>query len=137
MAANMRLSTTLRNNIAYLISTLIDAGGGAGTIQIRNGTQPASAQDAATGVLLATLTFAGPSHFSTGNGIETFAAITEDSAADASGTATWARILNGAGNTVFDCDVNTSGATINLNTTAIVIGGPVRITAFTVTVPAG
>jgi hypothetical protein len=33
--------------------------------------------------------------------------------------------------------VGTSGATINLNTTSIVAGGPISVTSFTVTVPAG
>jgi hypothetical protein len=38
---------------------------------------------------------------------------------------------------VCDGDVSTSGASLNLNTTAIVSGGPVNITSFSITAPAG
>ena len=65
----------------------------------------------------------------------TFDAITEDSSADATATATWARIEDSDGTNVFDGDVSTAGAMINLNTAAIVAGGPVRITSFTITMP--
>lgn len=137
--ANMRLATATRNAIANAIRDLIDAGTGAGTIEIRTGTQPASANDAATGTLLATLTFSDPSAPGAASGVTTFSAITEDAVADATGTAAWARVKDSAGNTIFDVDVSATGggSTIELNTVAIVAGGPVRITAFTVTVPAG
>jgi len=64
-------------------------------------------------------------------------AITQDSAADATGTATWARIADSTGATVFDVDVTVTGAggTLQFNTTSFVIGGPVLISAFTITVP--
>jgi hypothetical protein len=66
----------------------------------------------------------------------TFSAITQDTSADATGTATWARIADSTGATVFDCDVGTSGATLNLNTTSIVAGGPIQVSSFTLTDPA-
>jgi len=111
---------------------------GAGTIKIYDGSQPADADTALSGqTLLAELTFADPSAPAAVNGLLTFNAIVEDSSADATGTATWARIEDSNSNTIFDCDVGTSGATINLNSVAIVISGPVSITSFTVTVPAG
>ena len=137
--ANMRLSTALRNAMIQQVQVKADAGAGAGTINIRSGSQPASAEDAETGTLLATLTFSDPSAPSASGGVLTFSAITEDSSADATGTATWARIKDSTGATVFDCDVTATGGggTIQLNTTSIVAGGPVRITAFTATMPAG
>jgi hypothetical protein len=136
--ANMRLASATRNELAQRFQVLLDAGAGNGTIKIYTGTQPASADDGIGGAtLLGTLTFSKPSAPAASGGVLTFNAIAQDDAADASGTATWARIADSDGNTVFDCDVGMSGATINLNTTTIVAGGPISITSFTITVPAG
>jgi hypothetical protein len=135
--ANMRLAAATRNSLAQRFQVLLDAGAGNGTIKIYTGTQPASADDGIGGAtLLGTLTFSKPSAPASSGGVLTFNAITQDDAADATGTATWARIVDSTGNTIFDCDVGTAGATINLNTTSIVAGGPIAITSFTITVPA-
>jgi len=136
--ANVRLPNTVNAAACDAVVDLIDAGAGAGTIQIRSGTQPADADDAATGTLLATLTFSDPAFgAASAAGVATASSITDDSSADADGTATWARILDSDSATVFDCDVGTSGTTIELNTAAIVTGATVSITAFTVTHPDG
>lgn len=137
--ANLRVADALRNAQLQLIADAINAGSGPGTIKIYSGSQPADADDAVGGgnTLLATLTFADPPEADITNGVLTFDSIVRDEDADATDTATWARIEDSDGNNVFDCDVGTSGATINLNTTSIVIGGPVEITTFTLTAPAG
>jgi hypothetical protein len=135
--AILRLSTTARNALANAIKTAIDAGAGAGTIKIYSGAQPATPQDApaTANVLLGTLTFSKPS-FPTGTvGVITASAITQDSSADASGTAAWARLADSDGNAIMDVDVGTTGCTINLNTTTVVSGGPIAITSATITVP--
>jgi hypothetical protein len=132
--ANVRVTAALRNARLDAIKTAIDAGAGAGTIKIYTGTQPANADAGLSGnTLLGTLTFTDPSAPGAASGVLTFSAITQDTAADATGTATWARIADSTGATVFDCDVGTSGATINLNTTSIVTGGPIQISSFTLT----
>lgn len=136
--ANVRLPNAVTAAACDTVVDLIDAGAGAGTIQIRSGTQPADADDAATGTLLATLTFSDPAFGAASvAGVATASAITDDSSADATGTASWARILDSDSATVFDCDVGTSGATINLNTVAIVAAAVVSISSFTVTHPDG
>ncbi len=135
--AIIRFVTTAKNNALDTLKTAIDAGSGAGTIKVYNGTQPTSANDAiTTQTLLATLTFSDPCG-TTSSGTLTMSAITQDSAADATGTATWARIADSSGSTVFDVDVSATGAggTLQFNTTSFVIGGPVLISSFTVTVP--
>lgn len=137
--ANLRLTAATRNQMLDQIAARIDADAGAGTIKIYTGTQPANADTALSGqTLLATLTFSDPCASSASSGVLTFSAITEDASADASGSATWARVADNSGDTVFDCDVTASGGggTIQLNTTNIVSGGPVRITAFTLSIPA-
>jgi hypothetical protein len=132
--ANLRMTAALRNARCDAIKTAVDAGPAAGTIKIYTGTQPATADTALSGnTLLGTLTFTDPSAPAASGGVLTFSAITQDTAADATGTATFARIADSTGATVFDCDVGTSGATINLNTTSIVTGGPIQISSFTIT----
>lgn len=135
--ANFRISTAVRNALADQLRALLDLGPGPGTIEIRSGVQPASPDDPVTGTLLATLTFADPCAPAAVDGVLTFSPIIEDSAADATGTATWARILNGAGVAGVDVDIGVAGATLIINTVNIVAGGPVRISFFAITIPAG
>ena len=136
--ANLRIATDARQRQCDAVVDDIDAGSGAGTIEIRSGTQPANANLSATGTLLGVLTFSDPA-FGAANssGVATAGTITGDASADASGTATWARIKDSDGNTVYDCDVGTSGATINLDSVSIIAGGTVDITSFTITQPDG
>ncbi len=135
--ANFRLVTAVKNSTLDVIKTAIDAGVGAGLIKIYTGTQPSLPSDAVTTqTLLGTLTFSDPCG-SSSSGTLTFSAITQDSSADATGTATWARITDSAANVVFDCDVGVTGggATLQFNTTNFVITGPILISSFAVSVP--
>ena len=135
--ANFRIAASTRNSMLDALAAKIDADVGAGTIKIYSGTQPANADTALSGnTLLATLTFTDPSAPAASSGTLTFSTITQDASADATGTATFARIADNSGDTIFDCDVGTSGATLNLNTVSIVVGGPVSITSFTVSIAA-
>jgi len=136
MATTLGFADATRDAMLDAITTAI---GNAGLIRIYSGTRAATA-DTATGaqVLLGTLTFGSPPApaASTTAHVWTASAVTQDTAADATNTATWARILKSNGTTaVFDCDVSTSGAVINLNTTSIVTGGPIQISSFTITLP--
>lgn len=135
--ANFRLVTAVKNSSLDTIKAAIDAGSGAGLIKIYTGTQPSLPSDAVTTqTLLGTLTFSDPCG-SSSSGTLTFSAITQDSSADATGTATWARITDSAANVVFDCDVGVTGggATLQFNTTNFVITGPILISSFAVSVP--
>lgn len=135
--AIIRFVTAVKNSALDTIKTAIDAGSGAGTIKIYTGTQPTSPADAiTTQTLLGTLTFSDPCGTSA-SGTLTMSAITQDSAADATGTATWARIADSTGATVCDIDVTATGGggTLQFNTTSFVIGGPILISAFTISVP--
>jgi hypothetical protein len=108
-----------------------------GYIRIYDGTIPTNA-DTAIGaqVLLAELRFNAAAAASATNGVITFAAITADSSANATGTAAWFRCLASDGTTVkFDGTIGTSGEDLNLNTTSIVLGANVSISSFTLTMP--
>lgn len=119
------ITTALRNAHLDAIRDAIDAGAGPGVVRIYDGTRPASGGAATT--LLATVTCSDPCAPNASGGTLTFNAFTEDSSADATGTATWARIEDSTGGWVMDLDVGTSGTELILNTTSITAGGPVRI----------
>lgn len=135
--ANVRLPAATRSALADAYNTLINGGSGPGTIKVYTGTQPATGGGGLSGnTLLGMLTFSDPAASAASSGVLTFSTITSDTSADASGTATWARIADSNGTTVFDCDVSTSGATINLNSVTIVAGDTIAISSFTLTVGA-
>jgi hypothetical protein len=61
-------------------------------------------------------------------------AITQDSSANATGTATHFRLFQSNGTTaVMDGDVGASGSDLNLTTTSIVATQPVSVTSFVIT----
>ena len=121
-------STTLRNARLDAISTAV---GTAGKVRIYDGVRPASGGTVT--VLLAELTLAGAFAAAAAAGVLTVNAITQDASADATGTATWFRVVTSANAFVIDGTVAASGSDLNLNTTSIVLGGPVAITSFTIT----
>lgn len=114
-----------------------------GTIQIFTGSQPADANQALTGTLLATMTF-GATAFgaptasgSTGSRIVTATAnaITSGTAG-ATGTAGYFAVLKSDGTTVAGMgSVGTSGADLNLSTLSIVSGATISCSSFTITQP--
>lgn len=133
-----RISTAARNAAANAIVDLLDGGAGAGTIQIRTGSQPASANDAATGTLLGTLTLSDPAFGNAATGVATASEITSDSSADATGTAGWFRALDSTGATVLDGSITATGGggDLTLDSVSIVAGGTIAVTSWTVTMPA-
>lgn len=138
--ANVRITNAAQQATMDAFTALINTGG-AGTIAFYTGTQPADADDAIGSVtLLGTLTFSADAFGDAAvTGTATAGAITGDSSADASGVAAWARIRNGAGTTIFDCDAGEAAdsATITLDNKNIVAGGTINITSFTLTMPSG
>jgi hypothetical protein len=106
-----------------------------GYLRIYSGTQPTNADAALSGnTLLAELTFGATAFGASANGVATANAITQDSAANATGTATFFRAFKSDGTTaVLDGTVGTSGADLNLNSVSIVSGGAVSVTSMTIT----
>lgn len=131
----MKLATSTRTAIAAALLADFDAGATACTIKFYTGAQPANVATAATGTLLGTLTCSDPLGTAAAGAL-TFGAITQDSAADASGTVGYARLFDGDGNAKGDYSVGIagSGADIILNTLTIVAGGPILISSFVITV---
>lgn len=126
--------TALRTSRMDLIDDSANAGAGAATLRIYNGTPPASANAALSGnTLLAQLTMSDPAFGAASGGVLTASAITQDSSADATGTASFFRILDSDANVVLQGTVSTSGADLNMTSTSIVITEPVSVTSLVLT----
>lgn len=133
----MTTKTSVAVAIAALAARIALADGG--YVEIRTGARPATPETAAAGTLLATLTFGTPAFgdptSSGGNAVSVANAITEDSSADATGTATWFRVYASDDTALWDGDCGTSGSDMNLVTTDITAGQPVQISSWTLTQP--
>lgn len=103
-----------------------------GTLKVYGGSVPANAAAALGGAtLLGTLAMGATAFPAAAGGSITANAITQDAAADATATATFYRAFKSDGTTVIEQGaVGTSGAELNLNTTAIVLGGPIQASSF-------
>lgn len=131
MALNPKLTNAAASAAADAVCDQADSG----YIRIYDGTQAATA-DTAIGaqVLLAELRFNAAAFAAASNGVATAGAITQDSSANATGTATWFRCLKSDGTTVlFDGSVGTATADMIVPTTSIVAAAVITCSAFTYT----
>lgn len=107
-----------------------------GKLRIYDSTQPTNA-DTALGaqVLLADLTLGSTAFAAASAGSKAANSITQDSSADATGTATWGTLVASTRATVgtLDFSVGTSGANLNMNSVAISSGAAVSVSSFTIT----
>jgi hypothetical protein len=132
MALSPKLSTTSVNAEADAVCALLNGG----KLQIYDGAQPATADDAiGTQVLLAELTFGNPAFASASGGVAQANAIPPDTDANATGAAAWFRCLKSDLTKVYDGSVGTSGCNLNLNSTAIQIHAAVSVDSFSFTAP--
>lgn len=122
-----RLPSGTRNAQADAVGTLMSGG----SVEIRTGSQPASASDAATGTLLATVTLGTAPAASSGTVSMPDPASVN---AVATGTAGWFRVKSSSSATVWDGAIGAEGT---LSSTSVVSGNPVDLSAVTYTVPAG
>lgn len=123
------ISTAVKNSALIGIRVLIDAGSGAGKIKIYNAPRPATGVAITTQTLLAELTMQDPSFAEPASATMIMNVPVSDSSANATGTASWARITDSNDNFVMDIDVGdlASGAELKLPTTAISLGGAVNV----------
>jgi len=148
----LRLSTKLRTNLAG--TTGFAATFANGIIEIRTGTQPATADSAVTGTLLGTVTL-NSGAFTPGvatNGL-TFATAADGAVSKsgvwsfngvANGTAGWFRLkgnaadadLLGTGDPRLDGSIAVSGADMNLSNISISVSRPTTVDSFVWSQPA-
>lgn len=134
----VRLATAAQNAAADAVVDLLDAGPGAATIEIRTGAQPATANTAASGTLLATVVLGDPAFGNAAAGTATGADPAPVTAV-AAGNAGWFRAKDSTGATVLDGDVTATGGggTMQLASIALSAGISVDITALSYTQPSG
>ena len=130
----IRLSEAVRNDMLDVITAAVDAGSAAGYVEIRSGLQPATADDVATGVVLATLTLAEPSFAAAASGSIVLDADPDIVAtATATDEATWGRVYDSTGLAIFDGSV---GSDFVLTSTTVTSGGDVTLTDGQIDFPA-
>lgn len=135
----MALAPKLSNAYASLAADAVGNALNSGFLRIYDGTQPTNA-DTAVGsqVLLAELTLNADAFAAASNGVATANAITADASANATGTASWFRVVQSNGTTVaFDGTVGTGTHDLVVNSTAFQSGANVSVTSFTFTINKG
>ena len=131
MALSPKRSNTAVSAAADAVCPLLNNG----YLRLYTDPKPANADTAISSqTLLAELRFGSTAFGAASNGVATANAITADSSADNTGTATWFRALKSDGTTaVLDGSVGTSSADLILNSVSISAGAQVSVTSFTYT----
>lgn len=131
----MRLAVARRNEALNAILDNLNTG----RLRFYSGTRPTDADTALSGnTLLAELTFGSTAFAAASGGVANANAITDDTAADATGTVSFARLVESDGTTVVcDLSVGTSGAEINLATLSFVQFARIQVTSLSITFPVG
>jgi hypothetical protein len=124
------LTNSARSAAADAVVDQIDAGAGAGTIELKSAASTVQGTNE-----VATLTFSTTAFGAASNGVATAAAITDDTNATG-GTANDATFFDSNGNAVLQCDVAAAASDINLSSITIGAGDTVTITSLTYTQPA-
>lgn len=132
MALNTQMSDTSANAQGDALAPLFNTG----YLRIYSGTQPTNANTALSGnTLLATLRFNATAFPATSAGVMTANAITADTNAAASGTASFFRALKSDGTTVLmDGSIGTASANMVVATTTITAGQTVSCSSFVVNI---
>lgn len=134
MANAPSITAAAANAVADAVVDLVDAGAAAGKLKIYDGTAPADAGTALSGnTLLAELAMSDPAFGAAANGVATANTITDDSSADATGTATFFRVTDSNDVVIFQGEVGTSGSDLNLDSTSISAGVTVSVSSLTYT----
>ena len=119
---------TTRSNMMDEISSDI---GSNGLLRIYSGTRPATGGAPTT--LLAQLALSATAAGAASSGVLTFNAISSDTSADATGTATWFRLTTSGGTAVVDGDVSTSGSDLNFDSVSFVAGATIAVSSLVFT----
>jgi hypothetical protein len=124
------MATRLNNAHVNASATAIRNAYAGGTLEIRTGSQPASANAAASGTLLCTINLPNPAFSAPVNGVLTKTG-TWSGTAIASGIAGWARFI-GTGGEHIDAAI---GSDLTIDNANVVDGGTVTVNTYTHTQP--
>jgi len=127
----MTITITTAHNDARLGGTLayLDTGTGNAAVRIYGDTRPATPADVPTSAMLVQVGLTKPAG-TVAAGVLTLTQL-EDGLIAETGIATWARVVNGNGDTAFDCDCGEGAGAweVTLAQTQLYAGGAARITA--------
>lgn len=141
--ANAKFSEGMRDDM--LNGTAIDTAFDSGVLELRTGTQPADANQAPVGTLLASIDLDANAFAAVSGGAIVLSGTWEELSAIAAGVATWFRLKTSAdlGTTNAtdvrvdgDVTVTAGGGDIQISTTTVAIGDKLTVTTFTITIPA-
>lgn len=132
MALNAKTAVAIRNTALDAFDTL-----NSGKFRIYDSTQPTDA-DTALGaqVLLADLALNATAFAAASSGSKAANAISSDTSADATGTASWCSLLTSGNVRKFDGSAGTGTVNLVLNTASIVAAASVAVSAWTFTLAA-
>jgi hypothetical protein len=125
----IRFNTATRNFLADTLGTAMASA----TLSIYTGSQPATANDAASGTKLVDIAITSFNAASSGTATLNTTSPNVGTAI-ATGTAGWGRITHTSG--VIDGTVGTSGTDFTINSTSVTSGSAVTLTAMTIVQPA-
>lgn len=128
-----KLDSDVVNDLIAALATTFDSG----KLELRSGSPPADADQAATGTVVATLNLPADAFGSAAGGVISKAGTWEDTSADASATIGWYRLANGADTRRIDGTVtNTSGGgDMEVDNVVVNAGQQITITAYSLTMP--
>lgn len=125
----MTIAITQKHNAARLVGSLadLDAGVGNAAIRIYGGTRPASPDDVPTSAMLVQISLTKPAG-TVSAGVLSLTQL-EAGQIQVTGTATWARVVDGDGATCFDCDAGEGAGAweIQLSQALLYAGGDVAL----------
>lgn len=131
----LSLNTALKNKI---LDGIGNSGAGvnfdSGTLEIRSGTRPADANTALTGTVLATVPLPADAFAAAASGSMAKSGTWQDTAADATGTASYFTMHDSTSTYRIDGDVATSGADMNVDNTSFAAGQQFTITGFSLNI---
>lgn len=131
MASNLKYAVLLKNARLNQITSQIST---SGFLRIYSGTQPTNPDTALSGnTMLANLALSSTFAPAAASGVLTANAISTETSADNTGTATFFSLLTSAAVRIIDGTVATSGGDMTINTTAISAGAAVSCSSLTVT----
>lgn len=122
------LSVPLRNSRLAVIGRALDAAVEGGLLRLYSAPRPAVGEALGTQIVLAEIRLPKPSVASLDGGILTFAPV-DEALCRRTGTAAWARMLDGNATGLIDLDVGEigSGAEVELDHLDLLAGGRVRV----------
>lgn len=131
MASNLKYAVALKNARLADIVTQI---GTSGLLRIYSGTQPTNPDTVLSGnTKLAELPLSATFAPAASGGVLTANAISTETSADNTGTATFFSLVTSGGTRIIDGSVATSGGDMTINTTAISAGAQVSCSSLTIT----